>query len=1085
MKIQRQTLIVSIGFIMFAAALWLGLAAVTAAPTADFVGLNGAACAYPTLAHAIAAAGDGDTLYLAPNVYNETLGVLDKDLHLTAATADCTTAAPTADPNAYTIDGGGAAALEGGLVHIAPGRTVTFTALILQNTQAMRGGVVYVADGATAVFNRVRVRVGFANDSGGLVYVAPGGSLFTGDPAFPELGRTFLLEGSANNAGGALYVAGYADFFDGRVRNSSAPLGGGVAIAGDGHLVLRESQVDSNSADAGGGVHMTGQARLELLQGSYIAFNEALLSHGGGIYADGNVTADLYGDSSVFGNNALLFGGGIYAANGASLTMHEESTVGPTSNAANANSAARGGGIYAAAAQQVTLATGTAVQRNRATEEGGGIVLAGGSPLHMSGGLINANEAGTRGGGIAIIEGRAHLSNVQISTNQAQWEGGGIYQANHIQNYAVITNSQIISNSAVLLGGGIAADGTPVLMWDTDGSSRLAGNQSDLHGGGAYVTQSGYLLFVTETAAGRIDIKNNTGAVNGGGLYGDNHGSVYMGGRVWLQDNFALGSGGGLYQDGGELYVIGLGSLRPHITGNTAANGSGGGLYLSNVSSGGAVGSLLLNVTISDNVADFQGGGLYVSNSSLLRLENGLIHDNQADQGGGLLISDAAVHIRRDAESCANALLPANRYCSELRGNSAVAFNGGGIRLQLGAELVLEHTAVISNSALLGSGIYSASNGDHLEITSSLFSHNSDKALFIANNAFLDLVQNTFADNEWAIDINSVGAIVSQNNNIIWGNSFGVESAVGVPPHCSISQNGIWGDVQDPLFHATLRGDYRLGSGSPAIDACAMGADVDLDGVPRPQGANYDMGAFEAGRSLFMFPAMLTVSEGNAGFSEASFIVWLSEPATEDVMVTVTTVAVTADPDDDFVPLAQTVIFPAGVISQTIMLQIVGDIVYEGDEVFELHLSDPQGAELTAGVAVITIADDDPLPTLTVADTAVVEGDEGITAMLFTVSLSQPSAFPITVDFATGDDGDTATPDVDYQVSSGTVIIPPGQTAAIITVRIYGDELEEEDEQLTLRLSNPQGANLAITQVTGTIIDDDWLRQLFLPIIMR
>jgi hypothetical protein len=1069
-----------IGCVLFVAAGWIGLTAVTAAPLTNFVGINGAACAYPTISDAIAAAVDGDAIYLAPNLYNETLGTLDNDLHFTAATADCTAVVPNAAPFDYTIDGGGAAAFEGGMAYIAPGQTITFTNMYLQNTQAVRGGVIYVAEGATAVVQRSRVRNGTATDRGGLIYVAP-------DASLTLVNLTFVEGGSAGNAGGGIYLEGYAHLFSGvRVQGNSAPSGGGVAIAGDGHLALRQSQVGEgvapNTADIGGGVHMTGQARLELIQGSSIRWNDALVGHGGGIFADGPVTIDLYGSSRVYGNDAAVWGGGIYAANGASVTLHDLSQIGD-SNPINGNGAARGGGIYATAAQQVTLAAGTAVQHNHASNEGGGILLADNTPLTMAGGLIHANVAGVWGGGVAVVQGRAHLTNVQISANQAQAEGGGIYQANHINNQTVITNSQIISNTAGSSGGGIWTMDAPVLLRDTDGSTRLASNHADLHGGGAYVTQSGVLLLMADTAVSHLRIENNTAGASGGGLYSNNQANMSIAGRVWLQDNDALGSGGGLGMVDGELMVTGLGDLRPHIVGNEALNGDGGGLYLSNVGAGGISG--LRNVTISGNVADNQGGGLYVTNNSVLYLENGLIHDNQSLEGGGMLISNAAVQMRPHLESCANAQLAANHYCSELRGNSAGPFNGGGVRLQLGAALTLEQTAVISNSAQLGSGVYSASNGDHLEITNSLFSHNTGKALFIANDAFLDLVHNTFADNVWAIDINDVGAIVSQNNNIIWGNGFGVESAVGLPPGCSISQNGVLGTIADPLFQTTRRGDYRLGSGSPAIDACAMGATLDLDGVPRPQGANYDMGAFEGGRPLFLFPATFTAPEGDAGLTAVSFPIFLSETSDESVSVLVTAVAGTALENVDFAPLAETIIFPAGSISQTVMLPIIGDVLHEGDETFTLHLSNAQGGALTAVPTTITIADDDPLPTLTVADSSVVEGNAGTTPLTFTFSLSHPSAFPVMVDYSTGNDGDTAVGNADYQSSSGTVTIPAGQTTAPLIIRIYGDEIEEEDEQFALRLFNPQGTILSASQATGTILDDDGLRLIFLPIVVR
>jgi hypothetical protein len=52
----------------------------------------------------------------------------------------------------------------------------------------------------------------------------------------------------------------------------------------------------------------------------------------------------------------------------------------------------------------------------------------------------------------------------------------------------------------------------------------------------------------------------------------------------------------------------------------------------------------------------------------------------------------------------------------------------------------------------------------------------------------------------------------------------------------------LWG--VDPLFISPI--DYHLSAGSPAIDAgYAVAVMTDYDGNPRPQGAGYDIGAFE------------------------------------------------------------------------------------------------------------------------------------------------------------------------------------------------------------------------------------------------
>ncbi len=111
------------------------------------------------------------------------------------------------------------------------------------------------------------------------------------------------------------------------------------------------------------------------------------------------------------------------------------------------------------------------------------------------------------------------------------------------------------------------------------------------------------------------------------------------------------------------------------------------------------------------------------------------------------------------------------------------------------------------------------------------------------------------------------------------------------------------------------------------------------------------------------------------------------------------------------------------------------------------------------------------LPSLSISDVTLTEGDSGTSNAVFTVSLSAPSSTAVSVAYATADG--TASAASDYQARTGTLQFAAGETAKTITVQVSGDTTVEANETLFVDLSQPSGATLAQTRGTATITNDD------------
>ena len=106
---------------------------------------------------------------------------------------------------------------------------------------------------------------------------------------------------------------------------------------------------------------------------------------------------------------------------------------------------------------------------------------------------------------------------------------------------------------------------------------------------------------------------------------------------------------------------------------------------------------------------------------------------------------------------------------------------------------------------------------------------------------------------------------------------------------------------------------------------------------------------------------------------------------------------------------------------------------------------------------------------LSVTDAAASEEDDS--TIDFVVTLSPASDERVTVDYATAN-GSASTGD-DYTAASGSLTFNAGETSKTIQVSIIDDTVVDDNETLTVTLSNASGAEISDGQATGTITDGD------------
>ncbi|HEX5936701.1 MAG TPA: Calx-beta domain-containing protein [Actinomycetota bacterium] len=214
-----------------------------------------------------------------------------------------------------------------------------------------------------------------------------------------------------------------------------------------------------------------------------------------------------------------------------------------------------------------------------------------------------------------------------------------------------------------------------------------------------------------------------------------------------------------------------------------------------------------------------------------------------------------------------------------------------------------------------------------------------------------------------------------------------------------------------------------------------------------------------------------SISEGDAGTSSLAFDVTLSAASAKTVTVDWTTQDDLARAPDDYVAGSGTLTFVPGDTTESASVTINGDGIAELDEEFHVILSAPSNTTLGDADALGTIVDDELMPVLDIDEPSIAEGQSGTTTLTFSVTLSHPSAIPVSADWTTT--AGTAAAGSDFVTDDGTLNFAAMDTSETVEVTVNGDGTYELDETVLLDLVNPQGAPVGDPQGIGTIENDD------------
>ena len=225
----------------------------------------------------------------------------------------------------------------------------------------------------------------------------------------------------------------------------------------------------------------------------------------------------------------------------------------------------------------------------------------------------------------------------------------------------------------------------------------------------------------------------------------------------------------------------------------------------------------------------------------------------------------------------------------------------------------------------------------------------------------------------------------------------------------------------------------------------------------------------------------VSVAEGNAGSTNATFTVTLSGSVQGGFTVPVSSQSGTATAGSDYtsLPGGSTLNF-AGTAgeTQTVTVVVIGDTMLEPNEDFFVNLGVPSNGAITRtdsqGIGTIT---NDDTASLSINDVSVTEGNTGTVNATFTISLAGSVQGSFSVPVSSSDDTATVANNDYVAIAPATTVIFTGAAneTRTISVVVNGDTTVEPNEFFQVNLGAPNNGQVTVSdaQGIGTITNDD------------